>query len=38
MRFNELMTGAKQDVVCKIYGANMDSLAKMALQLGAIAS
>jgi len=38
MRFNELMTGAKQDVVCKIYGANMDSLAKMATKLGAIAS
>lgn len=38
MRFNELMTGAKQDVVCKIFGANMDSLSKMAVQLGAIAS
>ncbi len=38
MRFNELMTGAKQDVVCKIYGANMDSLSKLAVQLGAIAS
>ncbi len=26
MRFNELMTGARQDVVCKIYGENLDSL------------
>ena len=27
MRFNELMTGARQDVVCKIYGDDLDSLA-----------
>lgn len=27
MRFNELMTGVKQDVACKIYGENLDSLA-----------
>jgi cobalt-zinc-cadmium resistance protein CzcA len=27
MRFNELMTGAKQDVVCKIFGENLDTLA-----------
>ncbi|MES2617175.1 MAG: CusA/CzcA family heavy metal efflux RND transporter [Bacteroidota bacterium] len=26
MRFNELMTGAKQDVVCKIFGENLDTL------------
>lgn len=26
MRFNELMTGSKQDVVCKIFGDNLDSL------------
>ncbi len=34
MRFNELMTGAKQDVVCKIFGENMDTLAFYATQLG----
>lgn len=27
MRFNELMTGARQDVVLKIYGEDLDSLA-----------
>ncbi len=26
MRFNELMTGARQDVVCKIFGEDLDSL------------
>jgi heavy metal efflux system protein len=36
MRFNELMTGARQDVVCKIFGENLDSLAKVADQLGQI--
>jgi cobalt-zinc-cadmium resistance protein CzcA len=36
MRFNELMTGAKQDVVCKIFGENLDSLAHYAEKLGAI--
>ncbi len=36
MRFNELMTGARQDVVCKIYGENLDSLAKYASQLNEI--
>lgn len=36
MRFNELMTGAKQDVVCKIFGENMDTLAYYAQKLGAI--
>jgi len=37
MRFNELMTGAKQDVVCKIFGENLDSLAKYSKLVGAIA-
>lgn len=36
MRFNELMTGARQDVVCKIYGENLDSLASYASTLGKI--
>jgi cobalt-zinc-cadmium resistance protein CzcA len=36
MRFNELMTGARQDVVCKIYGDNLDTLASLGNQLGAI--
>ncbi len=36
MRFNELMTGAKQDVVCKIFGENLDTLAAYAEKLGAI--
>ncbi len=38
MRFNELMTGARQDVVCKIFGEHLDSLANYAKQLGAIVS
>lgn len=37
MRFNELMTGAKQDVVCKIFGEDLDKLAEYANQLGQIA-
>lgn len=36
MRFNELMTGAKQDVVCKIFGEDLNKLAAYADQLGAI--
>lgn len=36
MRFNELMTGARQDVVCKVYGDDLDTLAQLAGQLGAI--
>lgn len=36
MRFNELMTGARQDVVCKIYGEDLDSLASLAARLGSI--
>ncbi len=34
MRFNELMTGARQDVVCKIYGENLDTLAHYANKIG----
>lgn len=36
MRFNELMTGARQDVVCKIYGENLDTLALYAKKLGGL--
>jgi cobalt-zinc-cadmium resistance protein CzcA len=36
MRFNELMTGARQDVVCKIFGDDLDSLAVYASRLHAI--
>ena len=36
LRFNELMTGAKQDVVCKIFGENLDTLSKYAEQLGKV--
>ena len=36
MRFNELMTGARQDVVCKIFGENLDSLKIYADKLGEI--
>lgn len=36
MRFNELMSGARQDVVCKIYGENLDTLAWYASKLGKI--
>ena len=28
MRFNELMTGGKQDVIIKLYGENLDTLAR----------
>ncbi|HJV18442.1 MAG TPA: CusA/CzcA family heavy metal efflux RND transporter [Sediminibacterium sp.] len=34
MRFNELMTGARQDVVCKIFGDDLDSLAATAERMG----
>ena len=37
MRFNELMTGAKQDVVIKIYGEDMSLLSDYASQVGKIA-
>lgn len=36
MRFNELMTGARQDVVCKIFGEHLDTLERYAKQLGGI--
>jgi len=38
MRFNELMTGARQDVVCKIFGEDLDTLAAYANKLGKIAN
>lgn len=38
MRFNELMTGAKQDVVVKIYGEDLDKLSLYATQIGALSS
>jgi len=34
MRFNELLTGAKQDVVIKIYGENLNTLAELANKVG----
>jgi len=37
MRFNELMTGARQDVVIKIYGEDLDLLVLYADQIGKIA-
>ena len=36
MRFNELMTGARQDVVCKIFGENLDTLSFYSQKLGKI--
>lgn len=36
MRFNELMTGARQDVVCKVFGDDLDTLATYAARLGKI--
>ncbi|MEO7048230.1 MAG: CusA/CzcA family heavy metal efflux RND transporter, partial [Ferruginibacter sp.] len=36
MRFNELMTGARQDVVCKIFGEDLDTLAAYSKKLGDI--
>lgn len=38
MRFNELMTGVRQDVAVKIYGENLDDLSEYANQIGKIAS
>lgn len=38
MRFNELMTGARQDIVCKIFGENLDTLALYAQKLGNLSS
>lgn len=34
MRFNELLTGAKQDVVIKIYGEDLDILSDLAKNIG----
>lgn len=36
MRFNELISGARQDVVCKIFGEDLNTLAFYANQLGQI--
>lgn len=36
MRFNELMTGARQDVVCKIFGDDLDTLSQYEEKLGRI--
>lgn len=36
MRFNELISGARQDVVCKVYGEDLDTLAHYAKKLGAL--
>jgi len=38
MRFNELMTGGRQDVVCKLFGENLDSLTKYAARIGEVVS
>jgi cobalt-zinc-cadmium resistance protein CzcA len=34
MRFNELISGARQDVVIKIFGENLDTLARYAQKIG----
>ena len=36
MRFNELMTGARQDVVCKIFGEDLDTLSAYANRLASV--
>ena len=36
MRFNELITGAKQDVVLKIYGEDLDVLAQLGRRVGSL--
>ncbi|HMG89433.1 MAG TPA: CusA/CzcA family heavy metal efflux RND transporter [Chryseolinea sp.] len=38
MRFNELMTGARQDVVVKVYGEDLNELTHYAEQIGKLAS
>jgi cobalt-zinc-cadmium resistance protein CzcA len=38
MRFNELMTGAKQDVVIKVYGEDLDMLTQYATKIGKLSS
>ncbi len=35
MRFNELMTGIRQDVAIKIFGENMDTLAALCSKVAA---
>lgn len=37
MRFNELMTGVKQDVAIKIFGEDLDELARQAARIGKLA-
>ncbi|GAB4135951.1 MAG: CusA/CzcA family heavy metal efflux RND transporter [Bacteroidia bacterium] len=37
MRFNELMSGARQDIVVKIYGDDLDVLSEYAKQIGELA-
>ncbi len=36
MRFNELISGARQDVVCKLYGEDLDTLSAYAGKLSAL--
>ncbi|WP_138994302.1 CusA/CzcA family heavy metal efflux RND transporter [Larkinella sp. C7] len=36
MRFNELITGAKQDVVLKVYGEDLDVLSQLAGRIGTL--
>lgn len=36
MRFNELMTGVRQDIALKVYGENMDSLRLLAPKINSI--
>lgn len=36
MRFNELISGARQDIVCKIFGEDLDSLAAQAQKLAGL--
>lgn len=36
MRFNELMTGAKQDVVVKVYGDDLATLAELTEHIGSV--
>lgn len=38
MRFNELMSGGRQDIICKIFGENLDSLASFAAKVGSLAA
>ncbi|MET0243019.1 MAG: CusA/CzcA family heavy metal efflux RND transporter, partial [Flavitalea sp.] len=34
MRFNELLSGARQDVVCKVFGENLDTLTNLSAKIG----